>query len=635
MIVCLCLGTALSIMAKSEEPRTLVSGPLTIDAVTIYQNRAMVVRSIPGEVVPGLYTWKFPDLPGFLLEDSVRVAGRGTAAARIIDIRIQRTRSSESVKDMVKNLEKKRQEIDTRAEEIADRLDVLNKQGELVRGLSVLKVGEEKPAVTGQGEGPDGWRKRLEFIDSQLTRILEQARMLNAEKRELEKKRAVVQHDLDQQASTQAREKRVVLVDVDVTKAGTERLELSFVVPGVSWTPCYDLRVDSQKSEANLTYQALVNQETGEDWNDVHLSLSTAAPALEHRPRQLQPWLVNTMDSQLGAISCLIRDSEGNPLPGVSVTVTSDVFRKVVPSDGSGRTLFPNLKPGAYDLRAELPGFKSYISRGIDARAGRSARLSIDMEIASLEEQVTIASKVQYGEIAPAAAPPSEPEADMEIETAEASDRTVATVFDLKQRQSIPSSTESKKVTIALEAVPVEKEYVSIPKLAESVSLIAKITNAASFALLPGPASLFYDNDYVATAPIPRVSASDRFSVSLGDVPGVKARWQLISKKRSETGLVGKKVQLTYEIKITLESLLRVPQTVVVKDQIPVTTSKDVTIEILQVTPEPLKAAAEDDETKAGVLSWSIPLAPAEKKEINLRFRITHPKNSPLIDGGE
>ena len=634
LVVLFCLAAAVQGLIRAEEAGTVVSGPSTIESVTVYQNRCLVIRSISGEFSPGLYTWKFPDLPAQLLEESVRVSGRGTAVARILDLRIDRVLVADAVQEAVKLLEKRLSDIDREIQEVVDRLEVLNKKGDFVRGLSNPRPAEDRTAGAGPGDNPDNWRKRLDFVDGQLTLILEKVRGANAEKKELEKKRSLVQHELDQQAGLIGREKKAVLVDVEVTKAGTEKLEIAYVVPGVSWTPYYDVRIDSGKNEAVLTYQALVSQRTGEDWTDVRLSLSTAEPAVQNQMPQLLPWLVNTADSQLGAVLCSVSDVEGNNLPGVKVTVAREGFSVSRASDAQGRASFFNLQPGPYDLRAELMGFKSTVRRGINVRAGRSARLNIEMEVAALDEEVEVTANVSYEE-AKAAAPAAEEEREMEPETTEAFDRTVAAVFMVKGKQTVPSSSEKKKVTIAIAALPVEKQYLSVPKLAENVSLVAKIANAADFPLLPGQASVFYDDDYISTAPIPSVSANDRFSVSVGEVPGLKARWRLAGGTRAETGLIGKKVQLTYEINITLENLLRTAQTVLVKDQIPTTSSKDVTIEILEVSPEPVKGAVGEGEAKDGIMAWSIPLAPMEKKEVKLKFRITHPKNSPLIDWNE
>ncbi|HOW84553.1 MAG TPA: mucoidy inhibitor MuiA family protein [Candidatus Aminicenantes bacterium] len=629
------LGLALAAPAASGAGQAAadVSGASTIESVTIYQNRCMITRTLTGDVVPGLHTWEFRDLPIQLLEESVRVSGRGTAGARIIDIRIQQALGSESSQASIKELEKKRDDLTAQLLEVADRLDVLAKEAELVKGVSVLKPGDDKSAAAGQAGNAADWQRRLDFIESQLPKILEQTRRLNAEKNALEKKRGVVQHDLDQQASLLVRQRKAVLVDVDVTKAGTEKLSLSYVVPGVTWSPSYDIRIDSQKDEATLTYQALVSQTTGEDWNNVQLFLSTAEPALQSRPRRLEAWRVDTASGERGAVSCFVTDSQGTPLAGATVILMGGAFRRSLTSDVHGRVLLVNLKPGTYSLRAQLPGFKVVVREGLEVRPGRRAGLDLVLEQASLEEEVTVAAKVSYDELAAVAEEAPAPEEEAAVETAEAADRTMATVFEIKQRQNVPSSRERKKVTIAVEALPVEKEFLTVPKLAETISLNARITNAAEFLLLPGPAGLFYDNDYISTADVPLVASNDHFTLAVGDVPGVKVRWRQVSKTRTETGLVGKKVQLTYEIAISLENLTRSPRTVLVKDQVPVTTSKDVTVDILQAVPEPVKTVLDEDEARSGILAWPVTLGPQEKKVISLKFRITHPKNRPLVEG--
>lgn len=57
-------------------------------------------------------------------------------------------------------------------------------------------------------------------------------------------------------------------------------LELSYQVFNASWTPTYDVRVQTslEKPRFKLFYFGNIRQNTGEDWNDVELLLSTACP---------------------------------------------------------------------------------------------------------------------------------------------------------------------------------------------------------------------------------------------------------------------------------------------------------------------------------------------------------------------
>ena len=82
-------------------------------------------------------------------------------------------------------------------------------------------------------------------------------------------------------------------VRLDATTVGTLNLALSYTVPGASWTPSYDARVNSNEKTIALAYYGLVRQNTGEDWKDVALTLSTARPSLGGAAPEVRPWALD------------------------------------------------------------------------------------------------------------------------------------------------------------------------------------------------------------------------------------------------------------------------------------------------------------------------------------------------------
>ena len=62
--------------------------------------------------------------------------------------------------------------------------------------------------------------------------------------------------------------------------------------------------------------------------------------------------------SPRGQLAGTVRDASGGPLPGVTITL-SGVERRTTVTDARGEFTFANLLPGAYQLRAELPGFST------------------------------------------------------------------------------------------------------------------------------------------------------------------------------------------------------------------------------------------------------------------------------------
>ena len=65
-------------------------------------------------------------------------------------------------------------------------------------------------------------------------------------------------------------------------------------VTKASWTPLYDLQVNTSEKQLNLTYIAEVKQNTGEDWHNVPITLSTAKPGLGIPPL-LEPWYIDAI----------------------------------------------------------------------------------------------------------------------------------------------------------------------------------------------------------------------------------------------------------------------------------------------------------------------------------------------------
>ncbi len=96
---------------------------------------------------------------------------------------------------------------------------------------------------------------------------------------------------------------------------------------------------------------------------------------------------------QTGSISGTVVDSEGNLLPGCTVTLSGPKLlgtKSYVTSD-MGKFRFPSIAPGrGYELRVELPGFKTTIRKDLIVRMGKATTVKIELDITTLEEEVTV-----------------------------------------------------------------------------------------------------------------------------------------------------------------------------------------------------------------------------------------------------
>ena len=90
-----------------------------------------------------------------------------------------------------------------------------------------------------------------------------------------------------------------------------------------------------------------------------------------------------------------VKDAQGAVLPGVTVTATSPALlgNQTVVTEANGEYRFPNLPAGAYTLGFDLQGFQSQKRQGITLTTGQTLTIDATMQIATLQESVTVTSE--------------------------------------------------------------------------------------------------------------------------------------------------------------------------------------------------------------------------------------------------
>src|SRR5215469_10158452 len=89
------------------------------------------------------------------------------------------------------------------------------------------------------------------------------------------------------------------------------------------------------------------------------------------------------------AISGVVRDATGAVIPGVTVTAkhTESGLTRTVTTNENGDYRMPSLPVGAYEVMAELPGFKPLVRSGIDLAVAQEVVLNLTLEVGTPAEQ--------------------------------------------------------------------------------------------------------------------------------------------------------------------------------------------------------------------------------------------------------
>jgi hypothetical protein len=102
-----------------------------------------------------------------------------------------------------------------------------------------------------------------------------------------------------------------------------------------------------------------------------------------------------TQGRQAGSIHGIVLDEEGNPLPGASIILSSPALMgtKSYVTGDTGKFRFVALLPGEYEVKAELPGFKPYVRKGLICSVAKTTECRIRMTVTALEEEVTVTAE--------------------------------------------------------------------------------------------------------------------------------------------------------------------------------------------------------------------------------------------------
>lgn len=265
-----------------------------ISAVTVYADRAVVTRTATVELPAGAGEIVFAQLPESLLDQSLQVTGRGTAQAMILDVSARRTYVDFTPNERVKQIEDQLRALRADDRRLQDEGGVLGSQREAITRFIA-------GAVSPGGKDVDrpkleDVRATLEFGQKQLVEIAAAVQKIDAQRETLAEKIAALDQQLNELRGEGGRGFKTVTVRVSSAQAGSLEVALSYTVGGASWSPSYDARVLSGERAVALGYFGVVRQNTGEDWKDVALTLSTARPSLGGAAPTLTAWNLDVLN---------------------------------------------------------------------------------------------------------------------------------------------------------------------------------------------------------------------------------------------------------------------------------------------------------------------------------------------------
>ena len=287
----LTFGLMICLIAASwatDKEKTIKS---KVKEVTVFLNRAQVTNMARVYVPAGQTMLIFEGLSTKLDKQSLQVSAEGNLTIMAVKHRINYLKSFAKVK-RIKQLEDSLQYYQDRIDYVNVEKQVLVSEEKMI--LTNKQVGSQQQGVTAAklAEMAQFYRKRLSEIRFSL---LKHKKTLNKYNKQLKRLR----YQLRVENKNANKPTSEVMVTVSAKSPINANFELNYIVMNAGWRPIYDLRAKDSKSPVQLSYKAEVFQNTGIDWSNVDITLSTGNPSQSGYKPNLNPWYVNIYTNYL------------------------------------------------------------------------------------------------------------------------------------------------------------------------------------------------------------------------------------------------------------------------------------------------------------------------------------------------
>lgn len=271
--------------------------------VVIYPDSALLTRAAHIKLNPGEHKVIFSNIIPEVDEDSLRVQALDNNEVKLFGAQLKREFLEEVPSEKIQQLKKEIQNLQDQIKQTQNLKSLILEEKNFLDSIRLFSGGQIPKDLVTKVPQVTELESILKFLDTKLKDNYSAVMDAEIGLRDLSNKLEALQMQLHQISGPNKKLKRSIIVDLEVLKSTDFDLNVSYLVRGAAWQPIYDARANFEKSEVEMVSYGIIKQKTGEDWQDVEISLSTAKPAIGGRmpyvaPRFLRPYEPRPMEDK-------------------------------------------------------------------------------------------------------------------------------------------------------------------------------------------------------------------------------------------------------------------------------------------------------------------------------------------------
>jgi hypothetical protein len=610
----LILFVFIATMSKANDQQKIAS---KIQKVIVFLNGAQITRTAKIDVSTGTSTLVFENLSPGIDVQSIQVHANGEFT--ILSVKHELNFLNEQVK------QSRVAELQAQQKAIKDKIALQNNLFSVYQEEENMLL--KNQVITGQNASLDvlKLKQALDFQTERLTSLKEKQQAVNNQiavlTLDLQKYNQQIA-DINKGSSTVTSN---ILVTVSSKTTVQTEFTLSYVVHNASWYPTYDIRAKNVNSPVSISYKANVSQQSGEDWKNIKLTLSTGNPSVSGSKPELSPYYLNfgmiysnQADKITRVTGRVIARDDGQPIGGAIVKVKGTSIGTVTSVDGNYSI---QVLAGSSTLVFSFIGYET-IEKPVSSSVMDVVLVPSSNQLSEVVVTNQLSGRVAGVQVESDKNIRIRGIASIPVEVNQTENQTNVE-FNIDNPYSVPSDGKQYSVEINQLDLNASYEYTVAPKLSTDVFLTAKLTDWNKYNFLSGEANLFFEGTFIGKSLLNTNATADTLSISLGTDKNIVVT-RIPAKELTEKQSLGSNKKETKDWMIEIKNRKSQPVNLLVEDQVPVSQNASIEVETQELSGGKLEPAT-------GKVSWILKLNPSDDKKIELKYQVKYPKNQTVI----
>lgn len=291
----------------------------TIKEVTVFLNGAEVLHQGNATINAGVSELVFENLSPFINQSNMQAKGEGDFIILGLAFRMNYLNEQPKSKEILM--------LEDSLEILQNKMENLKYQRTSFENEESFLLANKNIAGANTGVNAADLEKIANLLRTRLPEIRAKQVEIKRSEKKVQEQLTKINKQLQDINAKRNRNTGEIVVTVSAKTTVNANISLSYSVSNAGWTPYYDIRAIDVKSPVKLVHKANVFQETGEEWKNVKLSLSTGNPALGGVPPVIRPWYLSfdrPVYKPQAMAKAKQKSMEGRPSMAESETVIND-----------------------------------------------------------------------------------------------------------------------------------------------------------------------------------------------------------------------------------------------------------------------------------------------------------------------